>query len=144
MRYFEGFIMKVTFKIEMGQLVPYSAKDRATISNLKDGVYSVDIKNLDMRTLKQNRAMHKYFSLLSEAFNESGQTISKVLKVDVEWTPESVKDLLWRPIMEASLKKKSTTKLNKDEITKVYDVLNRALGERVGISIPFPNKELEG
>jgi len=126
----------------MGQILPYSIDDKKSLAKLKDGVYEVDIKNMDMRTIKQNSAMHKYFALLAEAFNESGQSIPKVLKVDIEWTPTAVKDLLWRPIQETVLKKKSTTKLNKDEITKVYDVLNRALGERVGISVPFPTKDL--
>lgn len=135
--------MKITFKVEMGQLIPYSIDDKNSLSNLKDGIYSVDVKNMDMRTIKQNSAMHAYFSLLAQAFNDSGQTISKVIKVDVEWTPDTVKEILWKPIMQAVLKKKSTTKLNKDEIDKVYDVLNRALSEKVGVSVPFPNKDLD-
>lgn len=134
--------MKIKFKKEFGQLVPYSEGDKQSLEKLKDGVgYEVDIKNFDMRTLTQNRALHKYFGLLAEELNKGGLSVVKTLKVDVEWTPDSVKELLWRPIMEAVLDKKSTTQLNKDEITKVYDTLNLALSNKFGFSIEFPSKE---
>lgn len=135
--------MKIVFKIEMGQVIPYSIDDKETLSKLKDGVYEVDIKNMDMRTIKQNSAMHKYFALLAKTFNDAGLTISKVIKIDVEWTPTTVKDILWRKIQESLLDKKSTTKLNKDEIVKVYDVLNRSLSEKLGVHVPFPTKDLD-
>ena len=101
------------------------------------------ISEPDLRTIKQNSAMHKYFALLSAKLNEGGLSIVKTLKVDIEWTPTSVKDLLWRPIQISVLDKKSTTKLNRDEITKVYDVLNRALGEKLGMSVEFPTRDLD-
>ena len=135
--------MKVMFKIDNGQIIPYSEEDKNSLSSLKNGVYQVDVKNMDMRTIKQNSAMHKYFTMLSDKLNNGGLTVSKTLKVDIEWTPTSVKDLLWRPIQEAVLDKKSTTKLNKDEITRVYDVLNRALGEKFGFSLEFPSRDLD-
>jgi len=39
------------------------------------------------------------------------------------------------------LNKKSTTKLTKEEVTKVYDTLNRALSLKCGVSVEFPNNE---
>lgn len=123
-------------------LIPYSADDIEVLAKLKDGaVYEVDIKNMDMRSLAQNRAMHKYFTLLSEEFNRGGLTVSKLLKVTVIWTPTAVKELLWKPIQEAVINKKSTAKLNKDEVIKVFDVLNLTLSERYGISVEFPSKD---
>lgn len=134
--------MKITIKKEFGQILPYSLQDKEAFDKFADGaVYEVDIKNFDTRTLTQNRALHKYFTLLADTLNDGGLTVVKTLKVDVDWTPDSVKELLWRPIQEAVLDKKSTTKLNKDEISKVYDVLNRALGVKFGISLEFPNKD---
>jgi len=56
--------MKITFKKERGQLIPYSDEDYEQLSKLSDSVYQVDVKNMDMRTLKQNSAMHKYFNFL--------------------------------------------------------------------------------
>lgn len=123
-------------------LIPYSDEDKEAYNKLKGGaIYESEIKDMDMRTLAQNRAMHKYFTLLSEEFNRGGLTVSKLLKVTVMWTPTAVKELLWKPIQEAVLDKKSTAKLNKDEVIKVYDVLNLTLAERYGISIEFPSKD---
>ncbi|MBI5573507.1 MAG: hypothetical protein HY919_03005 [Elusimicrobia bacterium] len=66
----------------------------------------------------------------------------KVLKpkVDIPWTNMNIKNFLWRPIQEVYLNKKSTTKLNSEEIDKVFDILNRHLA-KFGIHIPFPSIE---
>ncbi len=133
--------MKVTLKLQNGYLMPYSSKDKTTLEGLKDGIYEIDIKNMDIRSLQQNRALHKYFTMLSEAFNKQGQTVPKVLKIETKWTPTTVKELLWKPIQQSVVNKKSTAKLNKDEINKVYEVLNMALGQKMGIYIPFPSNE---
>ena len=135
--------MKISFKKEFGQLIPYSLEDKDALEKLKDGaIYEIDVKTLDTRTLKQNAAMHKYFGMLSKELNNGGLSIKKVIKVDVAWSAQSVKDLLWRPIQEALLHKKSTAKLDKDEITKVFETLNLALGQKFGVHVPFPTKEL--
>jgi hypothetical protein len=134
--------MKLTFKKERGQLIPHSDEDYAKFSKMADGaVYTVDIKNFDMRTIAQNRAMHLYFTMLAEELNRRQLTVTNVLKVEIDWNPGRVKENLWRPVQEAVLKKKSTTELNKDELDKVYDTLNRALGIKFGVSILFPSIE---
>jgi len=122
--------------------LPVDNEARENASQLKVGaIYEADVKNLDMRTIKQNSAMHKYFSLLSDELNKGGFTVAKLLKVTVVWTPTAVKEMLWRPIQEAVINKKSSAKLNKDEVIKVYDNLNLIVSERCGVSVPFPNKE---
>lgn len=134
--------MKITFKKERGQLIPYSDEDERKLKKMEDGVaYVVDIKNFDMRTLKQNAAMHKYFTLVAEALNDKQLTVKTIIKADIEWNPISVKSLLWKPIQEAVLHKKSTTELKRKEIDDVYDTINRALGEKFGIHVPFPTIE---
>ena len=98
----------------------------------------------DTRTTQQNRALHKYFSLLADEFNRAGLDMREVLRKDVmmEWTGASVKDYLWRPVQIALTKKTSTTELDKlEEITKIYDTLNRHIGTRFGIYVPFPSEE---
>ena len=52
-----------------------------------------------------------------------------------------IKELLWRPVMKQQTNKSSTTKLSKDEVSQVYDTLNRALSQRCGVSVEFPNRE---
>ena len=64
-------------------------------------------------------------------------TISE--NIDIPWSPETIKDYLWRPIMKAMLKKDSTAKLDSNEIDKIYDVLNKTIAERTGVSVEFPS-----
>ena len=95
------------------------------------------------RTGKQNAAMHVYFKELATILNDSGLDMKKVLKpsVDIPWTEESVKEHLWKPIQEAALHKESTTELETHEVDKVYDILNRHLGEKFGVFCDFPSIE---
>jgi len=96
------------------------------------------------RTDQQNKALHLYFRLLSEELNNAGLDMRKTLKPEVEipWTPDNIKEFLWRPVQKAQLKKKSTTELESDEIDKIFETLNRHMGEKFGIHVPFPNREI--
>lgn len=136
--------MKISFKVINGQLVPFSKADAEAVGKLKDGaIYTATVKDMDIRTIKQNSAMHKWFAMLAEALNDRGLPLVKVLKADVMWNVKSVKNELWRPIQKAVTQKESTTKLNRDEIDKVYEVLNSNLAIKFGVSIPFPKKEMD-
>ena len=134
--------MKITFKKERGQLIPYSDEDERKLKKMQDGAcYIVEMKNFDMRTIKQNAALHKYFTLVAEALNDKQLTVKTIIKADIEWNSTSVKEMLWRPIQEAVLHKKSTTELKKKEIDEVYDTINLALAQKFGIHVPFPTIE---
>jgi len=95
------------------------------------------------RTIQQNKALHKYFGLLADTFNQAGLDMKKVLKpeIDIPWSPESVKEYIWKPIQKAQLQKSSTTELTTKDIDKVFDTINRFLGEKFGITEPFPSIE---
>lgn len=95
------------------------------------------------RTDRQNRALHLYFTMLTEALNDAGYDMRRTLKqdIDISWTPDNIKNYLWRPIQEAKLNKTSTTELNTKDIDSVYDELNRHLGEKLGVHVPFPSIE---
>ena len=99
----------------------------------------------DHRTSQQNRAMHKYFTLLADALGAAGLDMKKTLKpeIDIPWTEYAVKDHLWRPIQRAMLDKESTTELEPSEVSQVYEVLSRHLGQRFGIHVPFPSRDEE-
>lgn len=99
---------------------------------------------IDVRTLKQNNALYKYFSMLSEELNSAGLDVQKTLspKLEHPWNAELVKELIWRPVQEACLGKKSTTELSKQkDIDVIYDVINRHMGQNFGIYVPFPSEE---
>ena len=95
------------------------------------------------RTLKQNKSLHKYCDMLADELNMAGYDMKKVLKpgIDIMWTPESVKNYLWRPVMHAMFDKISTTELETKDVTKVYETLNRHTASRFGISVVFPSEE---
>ena len=95
------------------------------------------------RTLLQNSAMHKYFQLLGDELNAAGLDMRRTLKksIDIPWTPVSVKEHLWRPIQEIVIGVASTTKLDRKQVSEVYEVLARHMAERHGISTAFPQRE---
>lgn len=95
------------------------------------------------RTQQQNRALHLWFRHLAEVLNGAGLDMRATLKPDISipWTGDTIKEYLWRPVQKAQLEKQSTTELTTSEIDKVWETLNRHLGERFGIHVPFPNIE---
>ena len=93
------------------------------------------------RTNQQNKALHLYFTLLAEALNAAGFDMKKTIKIDIPWTAMTVKEYLWRPVMNTYLQKKSTTKLNKQvDIDEVWEIINREIGQRTGVFVEFPSR----
>lgn len=93
------------------------------------------------RTKQQNKALHVLFNLLANTLNEAGLDMRKTLKpgIDIPWSGPAVKEFLWRPIQTAQLDKRSTTELTTVEIDEVFDTINRHLGEKFGLHVPFPS-----
>ena len=98
------------------------------------------------RTAKQNDALHLYFEMIAQALNGEGLDVRLVLNVisekgiDMMWSKELVKELLWRRIQKRFTGKESTTQLDSiGEITKIYDMLNKFLAENFFISPEFPS-----
>jgi len=99
-------------------------------------------KESKVRTSQQNKALHVWFTLVAEELNNAGYTVQLVLKekLDLDWDLEKVKELLWRPAQQALLNKRSTTKLKKiQDIDKVWEHLNRHLGDKFAIHVEFPH-----
>lgn len=100
----------------------------------------------ETRTGQQRKAIEVYCRLLGEALNDAGFEMKAVLavkEVDVPWTQELIKEVLFKPIMQSMTEKFSTTKLNTKEVNDVYRVLDRHISSNFGISIPFPSYEEE-
>jgi len=100
------------------------------------------------RTLKQNNSIHKYCELLAKELNTLGLDMRVVLKPDyrIWWTTESIKENIFKPVVNAMYSVDSTTKLEKQQVDKVHEQIMQMLGEKFGVEyIPFPsieNKEL--
>lgn len=98
------------------------------------------MKIQDQRTGQQNKSIHKFCGMLSEALNDAGLDVMTTLRHDVAipWTPERVKELIWRPVQQVMTGKESTTELDRIEPNQVWEVINRHMGEKHGIHVPFP------
>ncbi len=97
----------------------------------------------DKRTSQQNRALHLYFTLLAEALNAGGFDMRETIRQDVEipWSSDTIKEYLWRPIQKALFKKQSTARLKKKEVDKIYEILNKTIGERTAVHVAWPSEQ---
>lgn len=97
------------------------------------------------RTLQQNKALHKYCELVAKSLNDAGLTIEEVLQhftMEIQWTKESVKEILWKTAQRRMFNKESTKDLDRaKEITEIWEVMNRFLAKLKVESIPFPSLE---
>src|SRR3990172_4513110 len=98
---------------------------------------------MKQRTIQQNKSLHLWCTMLANAFNDAGLDIQKTLRHDIEipWSAVTVKELIYRPVMEAMTGKESTTELDRIEPSQVYEVLNRHLGEKFNLHVPWPCDE---
>jgi len=127
-------IIKHKAKIVEGKIIPYDlSRFKADLIGLNEKDVSIEIsKWIKTRTDKQNRALHLYLTLLATELNLKGFDMKAIIRpeVNIDWSPISAKEYLWRPIQKTMFQKKSTTKLTSNEINEIYDNLNRAIIER--------------
>lgn len=103
-------------------------------------------KSFKKRTISQNSALHLYFQQLADVLTDAGLDMRIVLKpdIDIRWTKESVKEYLWKPIMEKMFGNKSTTEMTTGQIDEIFEVITKHLGEKFGEFmdyLPFPSIE---
>lgn len=94
------------------------------------------------RTTLQNRALHKFLTMLADALNAAGWDMKRTLtkQAEIPWNGNTAKEWLWRPIQKAMFSKDSTASLETNEVSQVYDTLNRHTSAKLGVSVPFPDK----
>jgi len=96
------------------------------------------------RTQQQNKALHVYFTLISYELNELGLEFSynglNNNSFSMRYTPEIVKEFIFRPIMATMFDIKSTTKLTTIQINELIDVITKFFGEK-GVVMEFPSIE---
>ena len=111
---------------------------------VKDGAY-LEIKRIKKtRSNQTNRALHLYFTFISDELRELGTEFTyqgvKGMELSVPYTPEIVKDYFWRPIQRALFNKESTTQLTHDELNEIIQIINRFFADK-GVDIVFPSIE---
>ena len=91
-------------------------------------------------TEQQRKALHLYFRWLAEALREKDFDF-RDLTVEIPATEYMVKELMFKPIIYSMYGKNSTMKLENNEVSQAYDVLHRALIEKLDVNVPFPDEE---
>jgi hypothetical protein len=114
-------------------------------SKLKRLGKQIELKEVKLtRSQQQNKALHVYFTLISYELNDLGhEFLYNGIKGDtfsMRYTPDIVKEFIWRPIQLALFKIKSTTKINTIEINEIVDVITKFFAEK-GVVIEFPSIE---
>lgn len=126
----EQFCKRVMEAAERGESMAYDAKE---------------LKGDQVRTHKQNNAIHQYCGDLGDALTDAGYDLITFVKtcykdgVSVPWTVEQAKENIWRPVQVVITGKHSTTKLDTKQVSEVYDAINRHIAEKTGVSVPFPS-----
>lgn len=67
--------------------------------------------------------------------------VGSMKNAEIELGREAIKYLMWQPIQEALFKTTSLSQLKADQVSRIYDHINRFLVEQHGIHVPFPSKE---
>jgi hypothetical protein len=103
----------------------------------------IELKELrNSRSEKQNKALHLFFTFISDELNEIGlqyqYTGISGKTFELRYTSTLVKEFVWRPIQIAMFNKKSTTQLDTKEMNDIIDVILVFFGDR-GISLEFPS-----
>ncbi len=98
--------------------------------------YTYSIKE-ESRTSSQNRALHAVFRRLATALNEAGFGIAHPMKpaLEIPYSEHTVKELLYRPIIEALYDKRSTTELSRQEMSHAMDILLGRVAEITGVVV---------
>lgn len=105
------------------------------------------------RSNLQNAALHLFFDIISSELNNLGlefeyRGIKHIFRLFSQqpkesyyytiYTPEIVKEFIWRPIQKTLYNIESTTELTTQQINEISDILIKFFGEK-GIKIVFPS-----
>jgi hypothetical protein len=107
------------------------------------GKHQIMVKLLEWFT---NQMMRLHLDPKTKGFiinvnNKVLERLEKEFSVDIEWNTELFKDLIWRPVQIAMIKKKSTAQLTIEELQTVYETVNRIVSEKYGVGYQFPSVE---
>lgn len=135
--------MKIAIKKVGYSATPFAEADLEKWNKLSDAVYEVDIKNLDMRTVKQNAALHLWCSQIAKVLNANNLYMSGIFGNDILWTMDLVKTQIVKSLIKVQFDVDSTTKLKRKEIDTLIDFITQIFGEKKGVVIPpFPERKL--
>jgi len=132
---------KIKIKKETDQDISYADRVLNMIDELPAGMYEVVVRK-PVRTSSQNRSLHVFVRWISQALNEAGISMTEFYKegADMMWTPDSVKDHIWRVVQKAAYGKDSSAKLTTAEHSRVVTEVQQIVS-RKGVLVNYPNEQ---
>lgn len=96
------------------------------------------------RTIQQNKSMHKFFTMVAEKCNEIGvdqKAVFEARNAEIPVTEHTIK-AIWQSVQDQMFGKSSTTELETSEVSRVHEIVMKALGEKLGVPyVEFPSDE---
>lgn len=90
------------------------------------------------RSGRQNDSLHVWFRDVANELNKRGIDYKHFFKkFDFEFTEHSVKDHIWKPVQKAVVGFDETHKLERQQVSEIYDIINKKMAEDHGIHVPF-------
>lgn len=81
---------------------------------------------------------------MAESLNDTELSVQEVCVLPISFTQENFKENIWKKVQLSMYPDKtSTTQLETDEVTKVYEEVNRLISDW-GVSHQFPSYFNEG
>ena len=115
--------------------------------NILRGIYGdgryLEVKVYEAtRTTQQNRALHKWFRMVSSELKEKGIDKRDFFKEGYfrVWTEDDVKEDIFKTVQKALGYGDKTSELGRSEINQIIDPIMLKLAE-YGISVPFPSED---
>jgi hypothetical protein len=105
-----------------------------------DRVYKIQKAD---RTWRQNNTLHLLFRRMAEALNDAGFEIPHPFKPDLEipYSEESVKELLYKPIITMYFKVDRSTDLDTEQLSESMTILVDAVKRNTGVYVHIPTGE---
>lgn len=123
--------MKINLRLRNGRLTPADEEARELLDTFQDADYvQIDIKNMDKRTILQNKLIHQFCKNVSIELQRQNIGLNSVLKHDTPVSMLAVKELMFKSVVLSLYGKNSTTKLRKSELNLVFDTLILVLGQK--------------
>jgi hypothetical protein len=133
--------MKITVQKAGNCLIPVTESDCAMFARIPDGDFiEIDIPE-NGRTSQQNKSLHVFCGLYSDALNGAGLDMKIVLerKPTIPWSMHSFKERIWRETQKNLFGKESTTSLSTVEPTEITRAINMYFSETYGMYVDWPS-----
>lgn len=97
---------------------------------------------LKIRSLAQNRALHKWCEEMAQHLSESGISMSLLFRnIQADYSMELIKEF-WRLFGKAKFGVDGTSKLTTKQLQEVYEEVVRHFSQYGIECLPFPSQEL--